>query len=186
MTDPFGLSIGTTNLVAARVGAPPVTRRSVLTLYGHRRPEVGLPSENPNLTESGVVLRGFVDRVGDPVPMVAADGTPHQADRLLIEALAALVEDGGGLQPTNELVIAVPAHWSAATVRALEPALRSNRSLSPNGVAPRLISDAVAALSALQTNPGLAGDRDCRAARLRRQRHQHHAGRRRARFRTGR
>ena len=32
MSDPLGLSIGTTNLVAARVGNQPVRRRSVLTL----------------------------------------------------------------------------------------------------------------------------------------------------------
>ena len=41
MSDPLGLSIGTTNLVAARVGNQPVTRRSVLTLFSHRAPEVG-------------------------------------------------------------------------------------------------------------------------------------------------
>ncbi|MDT5182858.1 MAG: hypothetical protein QOI29_1016, partial [Mycobacterium sp.] len=35
MSDPLGLSIGTTNLVAARVGNQPVMRRSVLTLFGH-------------------------------------------------------------------------------------------------------------------------------------------------------
>ena len=33
MTEPLGLSIGTTNLVAARVGRPPVTRRSILNLF---------------------------------------------------------------------------------------------------------------------------------------------------------
>ena len=39
MSDPLGLSIGTTNLVAARVGDQPVTRRSVLTLFSHRAPK---------------------------------------------------------------------------------------------------------------------------------------------------
>ncbi|MDT5194764.1 MAG: hypothetical protein QOH20_1518, partial [Mycobacterium sp.] len=45
MSAPLGLSIGTTNLVAVRVGDPPLTRRSMLTL-------------------SGQVLSGFVERVG--------------------------------------------------------------------------------------------------------------------------
>ena len=36
VADPVGLSIGTTNLVAARVGTQPVTRRSALTLYDQR------------------------------------------------------------------------------------------------------------------------------------------------------
>jgi hypothetical protein len=156
VTDPLGLSIGTTNLVAARVGNPPVTRRSVLTLYGHRPAEVGLPSENPNLTESGLVMRGFVERVGDPVPLYAVDGSTHYADRLLIEALDAMADTAGGLAPDSDAVIAVPGYWGSATVQALDAALRTDRKLSPNGVAPRLVSDAVSALTALQTNPGLA------------------------------
>lgn len=153
MTDPSGLSIGTTNLVVARVGAPPATRRAVLTLYPHRAPEVGLPSENPNLNEPGQVIRGFVERVGDPVPLVAPDGSSHDADRLLIEAMAGMIG-----APTSDLVIAVPAHWPSGTVRAFGAALRTHPVLSPNGVAPRLIPDATTALTALQTNPGLAGN----------------------------
>ena len=156
VTDPLGLSIGTTNLVAARVGYPPVTRRSVLTLYRHRPAEVGLPSENPNLTETGLVMRGFVERVGDPVPLVAIDGSTHLADRLLIEALGAMADTVGGLTPTTDVVIAVPAYWGPATVAAFSAGLRADRKLSPNGVAPRLVSDAVSALTALQVNPGLA------------------------------
>src|SRR5215217_9235637 len=71
MTDALGLSIGATNLVAARVGRPPVMRRAVLTLFPDRAPEVGAPAEDPALGQPGVVLSGFVDRVGDPVPLVA-------------------------------------------------------------------------------------------------------------------
>ena len=74
MSDSLGLSVGTTNLVAARVGRPPVTRRSVLTLFPDRAPEVGVPRENPR-NQPGLVLTGFVERVGDPVPLVAADGS---------------------------------------------------------------------------------------------------------------
>ncbi len=53
MSDPLGLSIGTTNLVAARVGNQPVIHRATVTLA------------------DGSVLGGFVERVGDPVPLVA-------------------------------------------------------------------------------------------------------------------
>ncbi|MGB3483809.1 MAG: Hsp70 family protein [Mycobacterium sp.] len=133
-----------------------MTRRSVVTLYGHRPAEVGLPSDNPNLTEPGLVLRGFVERVGDPVPLVAVDGSPHQADQLLVEALGAMADAAGALSPASDVVIAVPAYWAPGAVRALDTALRGNRKLAPSGVAPRLISDAVAALTALQVNPGLA------------------------------
>ena len=166
MTDSLGLSIGMTNLVAARVGAAPVTRRAVLTLYPTRAPEVGVPAENPNLTEPGVVLSGFVERVGDPVPLVASDGSTHAADRLLVEALEAMahtVDDGTAMSRSREeqkagpsqVAIAVPAHWGPAVLGALRGALRTKPYLSPNGVAPALLSDAVTALAALNASPGL-------------------------------
>ena len=59
MSDSLGLSIGMTNLVAARMGRPPVMRRSVLTVFDDRDAEVGVPSENPNLNQPGMVLSGF-------------------------------------------------------------------------------------------------------------------------------
>ena len=106
MSDPLGLSIGTTNLVAARVGNEPVIRRSVLTRFGHAAPQVGVPSAHTG----GVVLSGFVERVGDPVPLVAVDGSSHHADRLLVDALVAMVNAAGG-QSSPQTAIAVPAHW---------------------------------------------------------------------------
>ena len=90
MTEPLGLSIGTTNLVAARVGRPPVTRRSILTLVPGQAPEVGGPGEIPDHSGAGIVLSGFVERVGDPVPLVAADGTSHRGEQVLAAALDAM------------------------------------------------------------------------------------------------
>ena len=179
VADPVGLSIGTTNLVAARAGTQPVTRRSVLTLYGHRPPEVGLPAENPNLTEPGLVMRGFVERVGDPVPLVASDGSSYLADRLLVDALAPWPTLSARRQTWS---IAVPAYWGSATVRALSEALARDRKLAPAGVAaaPGLRCRRRADRPADRAGPDR---RRCRrAARLRWQRHQHHAGRRRRWF----
>ncbi|MBY0290532.1 MAG: Hsp70 family protein [Mycobacteriaceae bacterium] len=155
MSDSLGLSIGMTNLVAARMGRPPVMRRSVLTLFEDRAAEVGVPSEysgDPSIRPSGMVLTGFVERVGDPVPLVAADGSAHRGEQVLVEALDAMARTVGGGAP---IAIAVPAHWGAATVGALRGALRATPSLAPNGVAPALVPDSVAALSALQAAPGL-------------------------------
>jgi len=152
MSDSLGLSIGMTNLVAARIGRPLVMRRSVLTLFNDRAPEVGVPGENPNLTQPGLVLSGFVERVGDPVPLVAADGSPHRGERVLVEALDSMARTVGGGAP---IAIAVPAHWGPATVGALRGALRAMPSLAPNGVPAALIPDSVAALAALQAAPGL-------------------------------
>lgn len=154
MTEPLGLSIGTTNLVAARVGRPPVTRRSILNLYAGQAPQVGAPAEIPGHTEPGVVLSGFVDRVGDPVPLVAADGTAHRGEQVLAEALAAMARlvDGG-----SPIAVAVPAHWGPGTVGALRGALRHLPILAPNGVPATLIPDSTAALAALKAAPGLPG-----------------------------
>jgi len=149
MTEPLGLSIGMTNLVAARVGRPPVTRRSILTVYSDRAPEVGVPGDG---TPPGVVLSGFVDRVGDPVPIVAADGSAHRGEQVLAEALAAMARSVDGGAP---VAIAVPAHWGPATIGALRGALRSRPILAPDGLPAALIPDASAALAALQAAPGL-------------------------------
>ena len=99
-TPALGVAIGTTNLVATRSGQPPISRRSVLTLWDNRPAEVGVPSQNPeltspNLTQAGVVLRGFVERVGDPVPLVAADGSAHRGEALLTAALEAMAREIG-------------------------------------------------------------------------------------------
>jgi hypothetical protein len=148
MGDSLGLSIGMTNLVAAREGRPPVVRRAVLTLFNDRGPEVGVPGENPNLNQPGLVLGGFVDRVGDPVPLVASDGSSHRGDQVLAEALDAMAHTVGGGSP---ITIAAPAHWSPATVSALQVALRGKPGLS----SATLVPDSVAALAGLRSGPGL-------------------------------
>ena len=53
----------------------------MLTLYPHRPPEVGVPSENPNLAERGLIITDFVDRVGDPVAIVAPTARPTAPTR---------------------------------------------------------------------------------------------------------
>lgn len=111
MYDPLGLSIGTTNLVAAGNGGPPVTRRAVLTLYPHCAPKIGVPSQNPNLIEPGALMSGFVERIGDAVALVSPDGSVHDPDLLLVEALDAMVLTAGADASSSEIAIAVPAHW---------------------------------------------------------------------------
>jgi actin-like ATPase involved in cell morphogenesis len=138
MSDPLGLSVGTMNLVAARVGNQPVTRRAMLTL-----------------AQSGGTISGFVERVGDRVPLVTPDGTSYHAEQLLIQALDAMVDMGGG--PSSNVAIAVPAHWTPTTIWAFRSALGNSRSLA-GGASVRVVSDAAAALTALQANPGIAPD----------------------------
>jgi molecular chaperone DnaK (HSP70) len=155
MNNPLGLSIGTTNLVVALAGSPPVRRRAVLTLFAHRVPEVGVPADNPNLTELGVVMSGYVERIGDPVPLVAPDGSRYPAVTLLAEALEAMVRAVGAPTASATATIAVPAHWDPAALAILRDELRGRPTLASGDVAAPLISDAVAALTALSADPGL-------------------------------
>jgi hypothetical protein len=130
-----------------------VTRTAVLTLYPHRPPEVGLPSENPNLAERGLVINDFVDRVGDPVGIVAPDGSSHRADVLLGDALRAMLYAvTRGQPPAGPVGVTHPAHWRPSAVTALRGALAA---VPEFGTAAPLVSDAVAALTALQRDPGV-------------------------------
>ncbi|WAJ45760.1 Hsp70 family protein [Mycobacterium sp. Aquia_216] len=156
MYDPLGLSIGTTNLVAARDGNPPVSRRAVLTLYPHCAPKVGLPEEDPNLTEPGMLMSGFVDRVGDSVALVSVDGSAHDPDLLMVEALDAMVLAAGADAGSSEISIAVPSYWKPATAQALRNGLRTHLGFVRSGMAPRLVSDAIASLTAANAELCLA------------------------------
>lgn len=155
MYDPLGLSIGTTNLVAARNGSPPVTRRSVVTLYPHCAPKVGAPEENPYLAAPGVPMKGFIERIGDSVALVSPDGSTHDPELLTVEALDAMVLAAGADAACSEISIAVPAHWKPATVQALRDALRTHVGFVRSGMAPRLVSDAIASLTAVKSELGL-------------------------------
>jgi hypothetical protein len=151
----LGLSVGVANLVAAHAGSAPVARRSVLTVYDQRPSEVGLPEEIPNVPEPGLVMRGFIERVGDRAPLVAADGTKYLGAALTVEALEAMARAVGYGSP---ITIAVPAYWSEGRIAALREEFFAQPGLAPDGVPPVLISDATAAMAALRTKPGFPTD----------------------------
>jgi hypothetical protein len=156
MFDPLGLSIGTTNLVAVRNGAPPVTRRALLTLFPHRPPELGVPTDAP--TDTGTLVTGFVERVGGSNALASTDGSTHDPALLLVEALDAMISATGGDVSTSNITIAVPAHWGPGSLRALQDALRTHPGFVGSGIAPRLVSDAVTALTALNSDARLPAD----------------------------
>jgi molecular chaperone DnaK (HSP70) len=151
----LGLSIGATNL-AAVTAEHAITRTPVLTLYRQRPPEVGVPSENPRLDEPGLVITDFVDRVGDPIGIVAADGSMHRSEALVADALRALAYSATGGRPLPESVaVTYPAHWGPAAVDALGVALSRVSDWSNKSQPPILIPDAASALLAVRTNPGI-------------------------------
>jgi hypothetical protein len=154
VADGIGLAVGAANLRAVVVDRAALTRAAVLTLYPHRPPEVGLPTENPNLAERGLVINDFVDRVGDPVGIVAPDGSSHRADVLLADALRAMLYAmTRGQPPAGPVGVAHPAHWRPSAVDALRGALAAVPGFAGGRAA--LVSDAVAALTALQHDPGV-------------------------------
>ncbi len=155
MSAGVGLSVGATRLAAVVVGRAALSRTSVLTRFPHRPPEVGVPSENPNLNERGLILTDFVDRTGDPVGIVAADGSTHRADGVLADALRALLLAlGAGRPPDEPVAVTYPAHWRETAVHALRNALAAVPEFAhPTPAA--VVSDATAALTALQDDPGV-------------------------------
>ncbi|WP_018602483.1 Hsp70 family protein [Mycobacterium sp. 155] len=134
----LGLSVGATNLVAVADQAP-IVRRSLLTLFEDHRPEVGA------VNGDGLVITGFVERVGDPIPLLAADGSAHRGEQLLAAAVESLTRTVSPAQRPESTVVAVPAYWSSTAFDAARAALP--------GV--RVVPDAVAALTAIQKHPGL-------------------------------
>lgn len=151
MYDPLGLSIGTTNLVAAANRSTPVVRRAVLTLYPHCAPKIGVLDRNPDVAESGTLMSGFVERVGDSVALVSPDGSAHDPDLLTVEALDAMVVAAGADASSSEIAIAVPAYWKPGTVQALRNALRTHVGFVRSGMAPQLVPDVIAAMTAANT-----------------------------------
>ncbi len=126
-----------------------------MTLFEHRPTEVGLPHENANLTESGLVLRGFVERVGDPTPLVATDGTRYLGQALTVEAIEAMARIVGYGTPVT---VAIPAYWTQTQLSALREEFFAQPDLTRSGAPPVLVSDAAAAWTALRTRPGFPGN----------------------------
>ncbi|MDT5205219.1 MAG: hypothetical protein QOD34_1855 [Mycobacterium sp.] len=160
MYDPLGLSIGTTNLVAVRSGKPPVSRRAVLTLFPDRAPELGLPekdSAGPDVDDTGTLMTGFVERIGGSTTLKSADGTSHDPSLLLVEALDALISETGGDAATSNITMAVPAHWGSEALQGMQAALNTHADFVHGGIAPRIVPDSVAALTALNSDSRLPG-----------------------------
>src|ERR1700753_2213588 len=152
----LGLSIGATNLAAVTADRA-VTRRPVLALYRQRPPEVGVPSENPKLDEPGLVITDFVDRVGDPAGIAAADNTTYRSETLIADALRALsytTTDGGPLP--DAVAVTHPAHWDPAAVNSVRVALSRVSEWSRGRLI--LLPDSTAAVFALESSPGVPGN----------------------------
>ncbi len=103
-----------------------------------------------------MLMSGFVDRVGDSVALVSGDGSAHDPDLLMVEALDAMVLAAGADAGSSEISIAVPSYWKPVTTQALRNGLRTHLGFVRSGMAPRLVSDAIASLTAANAELCLA------------------------------
>lgn len=130
----LGLSIGSATLAA-------VTRDCAVT-------------GPPAVTRAGWLIDDFVNRVGDPVGIVAPDGSVHTGAALLADALSDLARSAlPGWPAPAAVTVAHPAHWRPAAVDAMGRALRR----IPGWSFVRLVPDYAAALTALRDDPALPG-----------------------------
>lgn len=126
-----GLSVGSTTLAAITVDHA-VTAR-------------------PTVMRAGHPVDGIVDRVGDPVGIVAADGSRYPAATLLAETLRDLARTVTAGRPFPTSVgVAYPGRWQATEVEALRRALRRVLPWSDPAVELTLLPDYEAALIAMR------------------------------------
>ncbi len=152
MPEALGLSIGMTNSVAASLGRAPVTRRAVLTPFTSRSPAAGRPSGPSASPTERMAISEFVQRMGDPTQRVPAGETQRFGEHMLVGALDAMADNIGD---RRAVAVAVPAHWGPGAIGALQRVVRERPDLAPPGVRVAVVSDAAAALAALQSGPGL-------------------------------
>ncbi|MXP21858.1 Hsp70 family protein [Gordonia sp. HNM0687] len=126
----LGISIGTSLFRSSTYpidSYPDHARASILTLVPHLPPEVGTRQENPRVSDGGMTIRGFVERVGDPIPLTTPDGGTHDAQALTAHAIRSVMRGvADRFDGSPSTVIAHPAHWPDHTVATMRAALGRN------------------------------------------------------------
>lgn len=108
---------------------------------------------SPVINRAGYPIDDFVTRVGDPVGIVAADGSLHSAAALLADALHEIARTATSGRPLPAAVtVAYPAYWKPVAVEALGRALRRIPVWSEGAA---LVPDYAAALTAVQRESAL-------------------------------
>ncbi|MYR05502.1 Hsp70 family protein [Gordonia sp. SID5947] len=131
MATALGITLGSRFLHAATfpAGEPCLQRSASVTVdatHNSGRPtECGTAEENPRVAAGGLTITGFVDRVGDPVPIAGPDGLGRPAEVLTaaaIKSIAAATADRFPSAPP--MVVGYPAAWSSHQRTVLDAACR--------------------------------------------------------------
>ncbi|GCE44072.1 hypothetical protein Rhow_008370 [Rhodococcus wratislaviensis] len=132
MRTSMGISMGSDSFVSAQMhgesqghhehdGFTVVRHSAELALSSSSAPTLG-PHRAASLPQGSIVFRDFIDRVGDPVPVIGDDGTRTPAVQLVTTALDCLIR--GRTPAPDHVVVAAPAGWSGYAVEELEDEIR--------------------------------------------------------------
>ncbi|NKY27414.1 Hsp70 family protein [Nocardia gamkensis] len=134
----LGISVGASNSVAVAAteegddGLGPSgggylrSHPSVLRLSEDMAPTLGAGTRSTGRHSSDVLLEGFLARVGDPVGILAEDGSSYSAPDLVATAIGCLVDEIAeetGRSGAQATVACHPAWWSRHTVDIQRDAL---------------------------------------------------------------
>lgn len=121
----LGLGIGSTTSIAVSTASSGSTKDArTLVVPTVLRLEPGREPVLANGFGGGSVLTGFTGRVGDPVSLVADDGSTHTGDELCAAMLARLAERAKdeGAPDDSAVVVTHPTGWQPYTVDRLRDA----------------------------------------------------------------
>ncbi|MFX0578257.1 Hsp70 family protein [Nocardia nepalensis] len=138
MSGSLGIKIGTAGFVTAadtaaatargsgRYAPRPRTTRHQATLIMTQGMAPTLPplGSGARPMRPGLAITGFVDRVGDPIDLIAADGSAHRPENLVARAVQYLTRSStSAFAGTPAVAAAYPSHWTTQGVRTLRRAL---------------------------------------------------------------
>lgn len=138
MSGSLGIKIGTTGFASAAVAAQARAGASGrcaprLETTQHQATLIMTPGTAPTLArvgssarpvQSGLAITGFVDRVGDPIDLIAADGSAHRPEDLVAGAVHYLTRySAGAFTGAPAIAATCPSHWKSHDRQALREAL---------------------------------------------------------------
>ncbi|MEV5834490.1 Hsp70 family protein [Nocardia sp. NPDC052112] len=138
MSGSLGIKIGTAGFVTAADAASATTgdsgrcaprlqttrHQATLIVNQGMAPTLSPLGSGAHPVHPGLVVTGFVDRVGDPIDLVAADGSAHRPENLVADAVRYLTRYSAGAFAGPPTVAATyPGYWKPQGVQALREAL---------------------------------------------------------------
>ncbi|WP_169811265.1 Hsp70 family protein [Nocardia anaemiae] len=165
MSGSLGIKIGTADFVTAADAAtggfgrsgPSVQttqHQATLIMTQGMAPTLSPLGSGARPVHPGLVVTGFVDRVGDPIDLVAADGSAHRPEKLVASAVQYLTRySAGAFAGPPTIAATYPSYWKPQGVQALRAALDR---MDMTGVA--LVDEVGSILARVESTRGLPAD----------------------------